>query len=104
LLSGRLEELPQAVPHLLLALDFYLTEPCRAVVAGEPGRETRALLRAVHSVYRPDKVVLGTVGAVEPFSKTLPAKGAPLVYLCTGSACQPPADDAAKVRELLKAR
>jgi uncharacterized protein YyaL (SSP411 family) len=104
LLSARLEALPQAVPHLLLALDFYLTEPCRAVVTGGPGPETRALLRAVHSVYRPDKVVLGNLGAVEPFAKTLPAKGAPLVYLCTGSACQPPTSDPAKLRQMLNAR
>ena len=68
------------MPHLLLALDFYLTEPRRAVVAGDPGRpETTALLRAVHSVYQPDKVVLGNAGAVEPFAKTLPAEGAPQV-------------------------
>jgi len=81
-----------------------LTEPCRAVVTGRPGPETAALLRAVHSVYRTDKVVLGNLGAVEPFAKTLPAKGAPLVYLCTGSACQPPTNDGAKLREMLKGR
>ena len=105
LLAPRLRELPQAVPRLLLALDFYLTEPHRAVVTGAPGRpETIALLRAVHSVYRPDKVVLGNAGAVEPFAKTLPAEGAPLVFLCAGSACQPPASDPAKLREMLKAR
>ena len=105
LLSARLQELPQAVPHLLLALDFYLTEPHRAVVTGRPGRpETTALLRAVHSVYQPHKVVLGNTGAVEPFAKTLPAKDPPLVFLCTGSACQPPAGDAAVLRQMLKAR
>jgi uncharacterized protein YyaL (SSP411 family) len=103
LLSERLEELPQAVPHLLLALEFYLTEPRRVVVTGRPGRpETIALLRAVHSVYQPGKVVLGNAGAVEPFAKTLPAKGPPLVYLCAGSACQPPTNDPAKLREMLR--
>jgi uncharacterized protein YyaL (SSP411 family) len=101
LLSPRLQELPQAVPHLLLALDFYLTEPHRAVVTGPPGRPgTIALLRAVHSVYQPNKVVLGQAGAVEPFAKTLPEKDAPMVWLCTGTACQPPTNDPAKVRAM----
>jgi hypothetical protein len=103
LLSPRLREFPQALPHLLLALEFYLTEPRRAVVTGGPRRpETIALLRAVHSVYQPDKVVLGNEGAVEPFAKTLPAKDAPVVFLCSGAACQPPSSDAAKLREMLK--
>ncbi|MGA2541545.1 MAG: thioredoxin domain-containing protein [Verrucomicrobiota bacterium] len=105
LLSRQLQEFPQAVPHLLLALDFYLTEPHRAVVTGGPGRaETAALLRAVHAVYQPGKVVLGNAGPVEPFARTLPDKDAPLVYVCTGSACQAPTNDAAKVREMLQGR
>jgi uncharacterized protein YyaL (SSP411 family) len=104
LLSRRLREFPQAMPHLLLALDFYLTEPRRAVVAGPPGHpQTLALLRAVHSVYQPGKVVLGNAGAVEPFAQTLVGEGGPLVYLCTGAACQPPTNDPAKLREMLKA-
>ena len=103
LLSGRLAELPQAAPHLLLALELYLTQPVRVVVAGGPGRPgTEALLRAAHSVYQPGKVVLGIAGAVEPFAKTLPAKEPPLAYLCSGNACQPPTDDPSRLREMLK--
>jgi uncharacterized protein YyaL (SSP411 family) len=94
LLAARLQELPQAVPYLLMGLDFLLREPKRVVVAGDPRHpETRALLRAIHSVYQPNKVVLGTSGAVEDFAKTLPAKDGPTVYLCTGTACQPPTKD-----------
>ena len=104
LLFQRLRELPQAVPHLLLALDFYLHPPHRAVVVGDPRHpETIALLRAVHSVYQPNKVVLGNAGAVEPFAKTLPAAQAPVVFLCAGAACQPPTRDPARLREMLKA-
>ena len=91
LFASRLQQVPQAVPCMLQALDFSLEEPRRAVVAGDPASpETRALLRAIHSVYQPNKVVLGNTGAVEPFARTLPAKGGPMVYLCTGTACQPP--------------
>ena len=104
LFAARLEKIPQAVPYLLLALDFSLEEPDRVVVAGAPASpKFQELLRAAHSVYRPDKVVLGNLGAVEPFAKTLPAKEGPVVYLCTGQSCQPPTNDPAQVRKLLQA-
>jgi uncharacterized protein YyaL (SSP411 family) len=45
--------------------------------------------------------VLGNIGAVEPFAKTLTAKMDATAFVCTGNACQPPADNAAKLKELL---
>ena len=100
LFANRLQQVPQAVPYMLQALDFSLEEPRRAVVAGDPGSpETRALLQAIHSVYQPNKVVLGNTGSVEPFAKALPARGGTVVYLCTGTACQPPASDPAQIRK-----
>jgi uncharacterized protein YyaL (SSP411 family) len=103
LFANRLQQFPQAVPYMLQALDFSLGEPRRAVLAGDPGGpEARALLHAIHSVYQPNKVVLGHTGPVEPFARTLPARGGPVVYLCTGTACQPPTSDPAKLKELLK--
>jgi uncharacterized protein YyaL (SSP411 family) len=81
-----------------------LQEPRRAVIAGEPAAPATAeLLRAAHAVYQPRKVVLGTAGPVEAFAKTLPAKGdRATVYVCTGSACQPPTSDVERVKQLLK--
>jgi uncharacterized protein YyaL (SSP411 family) len=103
LFAPRLHQVPQAVPHLLSGLDFLLHEPRRAVVAGDPEHpETQALLRAVHSVYQPGKVVLGNSGAVEPLARTLAAGDGARVFLCTGAACQPPTRDAATVRKILK--
>ena len=103
LLADRLQRLPQAVPHLLCALDFWLEEPRRVVIAGDAASpKARELLRAAHSVYQPNKVVLSNTGSVEPFAKTLPAKNGPVVYLCTGTACQPPTQDALKVKQLLR--
>jgi uncharacterized protein YyaL (SSP411 family) len=101
--AHRLQNFPQAMPLMLHALDFGLEEPRRVVIAGDPASpKARELLRAVHSVYQPNKVVLGNAGAVEPFARTLPAKNGPVVYFCTGNSCQPPAQDAAKAREMLK--
>ncbi len=103
LFADRLQQFPQAVPYLLLAFDFAREEPRRVVITGDPAAtDTRALLHAAHSVYQPRKVVLGTVGPVEPFAKTLPAKGGATVYLCTGTACQPPTREPDAVRGLLR--
>jgi uncharacterized protein YyaL (SSP411 family) len=100
--AARLRQTPQAVPCLLQALDFSLQEPTRAVVAGDPGSSAaRELLRAIHSVYQPNKVVLGNTAPAEPFAATLPAKVGPVVYLCTGASCQPPTSDPSKVKKML---
>jgi uncharacterized protein YyaL (SSP411 family) len=100
--AHRLQNFPQAMPFMLQALDFWLEEPRRVIIVGDadslPGRE---LLRAAHSVYQPNKVVLGTAGPVEPFAKTLPAKNGPTVYFCTGTSCQPPTTESATLKEWL---
>lgn len=104
LFAERLQQLPQAVPCMLQALDFSLEEPRRVVIAGDPGSsEARELLRAAHGVYQPHKVVLGTAGQVEPFARTLGAQQAkPTAYVCLGTACQPPTQEAGRVKELLR--
>ena len=113
LFSERLQRIPQAVPYMLMALDFSTEEPKRAVIAftapksdeggADDPKSTRDLIRAAHSVFQPRKVVLGTTGIVEPFAKTLkPKDGRPTVYVCTGTACQPPTDDPKQLAQLLK--
>jgi uncharacterized protein len=102
LFAERLESFPQAVPFLLQALDFLLQEPARVVIAGErSSRKFHELLRAAHSVYQPNKIILGNTGAVEEFSRTLPAKGEATVYVCFGNECKPPTDNAEQVKKLL---
>ena len=103
LFSDRLRQLPQAVPFFMLALDFSLEEPKRAVIVGNPREaRTRDLIRAAHSVYQPNKVILGTAGPVEAMAKEFPVEDAPMVYLCTGTACQPPTNDAEKLKQMLR--
>ncbi len=104
LFAQKLHQMPQAVPHLLLALDFLQQEPKRIVLVGDPhGPGTAALLRAVHGVFEPNRVVLGNHGPVEPFARTLPVEGdATQAFLCTGHACQPPTRDPRVLREFLQ--
>lgn len=105
LFQERFEQVPQAVPYLLQALDFYLEEPHRVVIAGDAkSSSARALLHATHAVYRPNKVVLANTGPVEAFARTLPVKEQPVAYLCTGQSCQPPTSDTQKLKELLARR
>ena len=113
LFASRMEKLPQAVPHMLAALDFWLESPQRVVVAGDPklflfdlknskAVNALALLRAAHSVYQPNKIVLGNTGAVEEFAHSLPTNAVATAYLCTGNACQSPTTDAATLTVMLR--
>ncbi len=113
LFTHRLQHFPQAMPFMLHALDFWLQEPKRVVIAGDPpslrfgaaspnSTKLQELLRAAHSVYQPNKIILGNTGAVEEFARSLPVKNKATVYLCTGNSCQPPTSDAAKVKEMLQ--
>jgi uncharacterized protein YyaL (SSP411 family) len=102
LFAQRLQTQPAALAFMLQAVDFWLDEPRRVVIAGENNSAAfTKLLAAAHSVYQPNKIVLGNIGAVEPFAKTLTAKMDATAFVCTGNACQPPADNAAKLKELL---
>jgi uncharacterized protein YyaL (SSP411 family) len=105
LFSDRLQRIPQAVAYMLIALDFAVEDPKRAVIAVDDVKspEARSLVQSAHSVFQPRKVVLATSGPVESFAKTLKPKGGrATVYVCTGTACQPPTSEPAKLRELLK--
>jgi uncharacterized protein YyaL (SSP411 family) len=104
LFSERLQRTPQAVAFMLMAFDFSSDEPRRAVIAGDVSTPTgRELLRAAHSLYQPRKVVLGTIGPVESFARTLTAKdGKPTAYVCTGTACQAPTHDGERLKGLLR--
>jgi len=102
LFSARMEQLPQAVPFMLQALDFSLQHPRRAVIAGDPTHsDTKRLLGVVHSVYQPNKVVLSNTGEVEPFARTLTVRDGAVVYLCSGTSCQPPTSDPKQLKNLL---
>jgi uncharacterized protein YyaL (SSP411 family) len=72
------------------------------VIAGKPdSAEFQTLLRDAHSVFQPNKIVLGNTGAVEPFAKTLTAKTEATAYVCSGNACQLPTRDVEILRQQL---
>ena len=102
LFAERIQKMPQAMPFLLHGLDFWLQDPVRVVIAGDKSSPPfHELLRAAHSVYQPNKVVLGVFGEVDEFSRTLPPQGQASAYVCRGHACLPPADTAARLKSLI---
>ena len=102
LFAHRLQNQPAGLAFMLHALDFWLDEPRRVVICGDTNSTNfHELLRAAHSVYQPNKIILGNVGGVEPFAKTLSTKAEATAFVCTGTACQPPTDDAATLKKSL---
>ena len=106
LFAQKLHQMPQAVPHLLLSLDFLQQEPKRVVLVGDwTCGSTVSLLRAVHGVFEPNRVVLGNHGPVEGFAKTLPVNEEyTRAFCCSGTACEEPTRDRKRVRAFLERR
>ena len=95
---------PRAFAHLLLALDFAEREPRQVVISGElDDPATRALLRAVRTTFRPQRVVALAGRDAAAHERELPLlngraldqRGA-LAYVCRRQTClaptQSPAD------------
>ncbi len=105
LYAKRLQEQPEALPHLLIAAMRALGKRHRIVIAGDVksgvGLE---LLRAAHAVYHPSQVMLGTAGPVDSFARSLSARdGNPATYVCEGTTCRLPVTSAAALRSSLMA-
>lgn len=102
LFAERLQNQSTSLAAMLQAVDFWLDEPRRIVIAGDPrAADFQELLCAAHSVYQPNKIVLGSAGAVEPFAQTLPAPNGPAAFVCSGVTCQPPTGSADKLAALV---
>ncbi|HKL20579.1 MAG TPA: thioredoxin domain-containing protein [Tichowtungia sp.] len=104
--AEHLNRVPHAFPQALQALQFAFEETVEIVIVGDPESvETVELIRAVRSVYRPQKTVLfktpddPDVEKIAPFTQSMRQ---PAVYLCRDFSCEAPLTDADKVREALR--
>ena len=103
---------PTAFGHMLNALDFYVGPQSEIALIGEPDSdEMREMLRAVHKVYHPNKVVAAAAPTNEEATKVVPllvdrpqVKGKATAYVCRNYVCEAPTTDAAEVSRLLAAR
>ena len=109
--GGKLLTAGQAMPQMLVALDFGLSKPRQIIIAGAANdTHTRTLLEAVHSIFLPNKVLMLAdegEGQAEP-SIFLPVIGSlkklenlSTAYICENYACQLPTSDPAEVHAIL---
>jgi len=110
--AGRLEQAPSAMPQMLVAFDFYLDKPKQIIIAGKPDADdTKAMLRAVHERFIPNKIILFADGGEEqkrlakylPFVQSIALKdNKATAYLCENYVCKLPTNDVKIMDEMLK--
>ena len=92
----------------LIALDYALAHPREVAIIGDPGAtDTRALLDACTTGYRPHQIVALGVPDVEPSSVPLlqgrsQIEGRATAYVCVDFTCRPPVTDPAALRTLIE--
>jgi uncharacterized protein YyaL (SSP411 family) len=95
-----LREAPRALPQMLVALDFALTEPRQVVIAGKPDApDTDAMLKVLHEHFIP----VATVALAGGDSQYQPLKGKATAYVCFRHICKEPTADPKVFETLLKA-
>jgi uncharacterized protein YyaL (SSP411 family) len=109
LFSGPLTQSPTGFTQMLCAVDFAAGPSYEVVIAGERGADdTKLMLRAVESLYIPNKVVLLRPAENDPILTLAPyleantsRDGKATAYVCRNYACQAPVTDPEAVVELL---
>jgi uncharacterized protein YyaL (SSP411 family) len=97
--SAQLSRVPSAMPQMLIAMDWSLRPPAQFVIAGDRNDPSlAALLRAIHSEFRPGKVLLkaGEPWLIEhnPHLRDIgTADGKSAVYRCENFMCSLPVTD-----------
>ena len=109
--APRLSAAPVALPQMLAAAQFSMSEPRQIVLAGPRDREdTRALVLALHARFLPNHIIL----LADPESRPLLAQWIPEIasmheingraaaYVCRNYACELPVHDVASFAKLLQ--
>jgi uncharacterized protein YyaL (SSP411 family) len=107
-----LAHFPSAMPQMLVALDYSLSNPRQIVIAGsKDAPETKALLKEVHRHFLPKTIVLladdgkgqkylgGKNEAIRAMSSV---DGKPAAYVCENFSCKAPVTDPKDLAEALK--
>jgi uncharacterized protein YyaL (SSP411 family) len=110
--GSRLSVAPMAIPQLLVAYDFLLSEPRQIVIAGGRGAaDTQALIETVHTRFVPNRIILL---ADSEDGRAEPAAGAPelvamtkvngraAAYVCQNYTCKLPVTEPSQLAELLQ--
>ncbi|MEE8469123.1 MAG: thioredoxin domain-containing protein, partial [Planctomycetota bacterium] len=108
--AGNVRQSPGSHTQLMLGLDFAVGPTKEVVIVGDPAAEdTRAMLRALHSAWLPNKVVvLRPAGDAQAVIALVPyladqgmLDGRATAYVCENFACQAPTNELQKLLEQL---
>lgn len=109
--SGEIQEMPQAYPQMLCAIDFMVGPSLEIVIAGNPkAADTEQMLRKLYRAFVPNKVVLlhppgdegRSIEAIAPFTKEQQSvEGRATAYICRDFACRAPVTDAETFMKML---
>lgn len=105
--SGRLIEMPMALPEMISALMFYTDSPTQVFISGScSDPRTLDLLRVVRSRLLPARVLAVSDPAAPDatsvvFSRIRAKTDVPTAYVCRRYACSLPVTDAAQLEKLL---
>lgn len=112
--GGKVSSMPSGFTQFLIALNFAMGPSREIVIAGSLGdEETKKMLKAIHSRYIPDKLLIlhpeGEEGkAIEslvPFIKEQKQiNGKVTAYICKNYLCQLPTSDLGKMISLLESQ
>ncbi|MFQ5928330.1 MAG: thioredoxin domain-containing protein [Acidobacteriota bacterium] len=110
----RLAAAPQAMPQMMVAVNFYLDKPKQILIAGHrSASDTRAILREVHKRFIPNKIIVLADGgrAQERLAQSLEIlnslrriDGKATAYICENYVCKLPTNDVSVVGRLLDGR
>ncbi len=110
----RLKTSPQAMPQMMVALNFSLDKPKQILIAGQrDSLDTKAILREVHQRFLPNKILVLADGGpaqqrlvttLEILDSLRQIDGKATAYICEDYVCKLPTNDVAVVGRLLDER
>ncbi len=112
--APQLEQAPETLPQMAVALAFALSKPCEIILVGDrDSAEGQSLLREIHSRFIPNKILLGVNGPEErrelsqwlPFVENLtPLDMKATAYVCENYVCHLPTSDPEELARRLEAK
>jgi hypothetical protein len=110
--STHIKQVPSAYTQFLVSADFAVGPSHEVVIVGERNHpRTRDMIKALQSVYVPNKVVIlkpsddpsSVIEFLAPFVRNYPAHdGKPMAYVCAANACGQPTADVDEMIDLLR--
>jgi len=109
---SRLSTTPMAVPQMLAACEFQLSQPRQIIIAGDRNApDTQELLRAIYTRFLPARVLLlvdsedtrrAFAAVAPPIASMHPLNGRAAAYVCRNFTCQLPVSESRALSELLQ--